>query len=182
MRQDTGHLDLLVANAGMAGPGLVGLSPRASATEFARSAWATPMADFNAVYGLNCTATYYTILAFLDLLESGNKRRQPGSSTPLSQVVVTSSMVAFQRDPRYGFAYLSSKAALVSMVKSFATHGVPWGIRFNTIAAGCKQEHFLSSHPSNLPRHPKLPKTSVSDRDVCTSSHARQGYERKGSY
>lgn len=142
MRQDSGHVDLLVANAGIAGPGLVGLSPRASASEFARSAWATPMPDFNAVYALNCTATYYTILAFLDLLEAGNKRRQPGS-TPLSQVVVTSSMVAFQRDPRYGFAYLSSKAALISMVKSFATHGVPWGIRFNTIAAGRKQQTFL---------------------------------------
>lgn len=136
VRQQTGYIDLLVANAGMAGPGLMGLHPRATAAEFARSAWSTPMADFNAVYELNCTATYYTILAFLELLEAGNVRRPLGS--PSSQVVVTSSMVAFQRDPRYGFAYLSSKAALVSMVKSFATRGILWGIRFNTIAAGCK--------------------------------------------
>jgi NAD(P)-dependent dehydrogenase (short-subunit alcohol dehydrogenase family) len=137
----------------MAGPGLMGLSPRASAAEFASKAWAVPMPDFSAVYELNCTATYYTILAFLGLLEAGNKRRQPGSAPLTSQVVVTSSMVAFQRDPRYGFAYLSSKAALVSMVKSFATHGVPWAIRFNTIAAGCKPFPFLSYSTTTTTTH-----------------------------
>ncbi|KAH7319573.1 dehydrogenase with different specificitie [Stachybotrys elegans] len=135
IRNETGHLDLLIANAGMSGPGLGAMSPRATASEFARAAWATPMADFDAVYALNCTATYYTIVAFLDLLSEGNRRRRP-SAEPHSQVIVTSSMVAFQRDPRYGFAYLSSKAALVSMVKSFATRSVDWGIRFNSIAPG----------------------------------------------
>jgi NAD(P)-dependent dehydrogenase (short-subunit alcohol dehydrogenase family) len=134
--QEAGYINLLVANAGMAGPGLRGIGPRATATDFVRSAWTTPMPEFDKVYNLNCTATYYTILAFLELLDAGNKRRQPGDSP--SQVVATSSMVAFQRDPRYGFAYLSSKAALVSMIKSFATFGVSWGIRFNTIAPGCK--------------------------------------------
>lgn len=97
------------------------------------------------VYRLNCTATYYTVLAFLELLDAGNKRRGPGQ--PQSQVIATSSIVAFQRDPRYGFAYLSSKAALVSMMKSLATYGVSWGIRFNTIAAGRK---LLSPHPPLL--------------------------------
>jgi NAD(P)-dependent dehydrogenase (short-subunit alcohol dehydrogenase family) len=141
VRQETGHINLLVANAGMAGPGLRGIGPRAGAAEFACSAWLTPMSEFDSVYNLNCTATYYTILAFLDLLDAGNKRRKPGD--PPSQVVATASMVAFQRDPRYGFAYLSSKAALVSMMKSFATFGVSWGIRFNSIAPGCT---FRSAH------------------------------------
>jgi NAD(P)-dependent dehydrogenase (short-subunit alcohol dehydrogenase family) len=101
-----------------------------------RSAWSTPIAEFDAVYNLNCSAAYYTILAFLELLAEGNRRREAGAVR--SQVIATASMVAFQRDPRYGFAYLSSKAALVSMIKSFATFGVHWGIRFNAIAAGCK--------------------------------------------
>ncbi|RYP23535.1 hypothetical protein DL765_001049 [Monosporascus sp. GIB2] len=134
VRQETGYINLLVANAGIAGPGLKGLSPRATPTDFVRSAWTTPMAEFDAVYKLYCTATYYTILAFLELLDMGNKRRLPG--TPHAQVVATLSMVAFQRDPRYGFAYLSSKAAVISMMKSFATRGVSWGIRFNSIAPG----------------------------------------------
>lgn len=94
------------------------------------------MPEFDEVYSLNCTAVYYTILAFLELLDEGNKRRKPGDVK--SQVVATASMVAFQRDPRYGFAYCSSKAALISMIKCFATYGVTWGIRFNAIAAGCE--------------------------------------------
>ena len=145
VRQEVGHIDLLVANAGMAGPGLKGLNPRATPADFARSAWSTPMPEFDAVYQLNCTAVYYTILAFLGLLDAGNERRRPGE--PRSQVIATSSMVAFHRDPRYGFAYLSSKAALVSMIKSFATYGVAWRIRFNTIAPGRESSHILACLP-----------------------------------
>jgi len=136
VRQKVGYIDLLVTNAGMSGPRLHGLNPRASAADFVRSARASPMPDFTAVYNLNCTAVYYSILAFLTLLDAGNKRRKSG--TPHPQVIATSSMVAFQRDPRYGFAYLSSKSALISMMKSFATLGVSWGIRFNSVAAGRK--------------------------------------------
>ncbi|KAF7517117.1 hypothetical protein G7054_g13911 [Neopestalotiopsis clavispora] len=132
--REAGHIDLLIANAGMAGPGLKGLGPRTTVADFARAAWATPATDFDKVYNLNCTGTYYTIIAFLELLDKGNKCRKPNA--PRSQVIITSSMVAFQREPRYGFAYLSSKAALVSMLKCFTTQGAGWGIRFNSIAPG----------------------------------------------
>lgn len=183
VRQETGHVDLVVANAGMAGPGLMGLGPRASATEFARTAWATPMPDFDAVYQLNCTATYYTILAFLPLLEAANNRRDSTAARASSQVVVTSSMVAFQRDPRYGFAYLSSKAALVSMVKSFATHAVSWGIRFNTIAAGRKSSLPPPSSFAEVRQlMPPLSPLSLPDRHVCTSSGTIQDRQGQGSH
>lgn len=93
------------------------------------------MAEFNAVYGLNCTAAFYTVLAFLELLDEGNKR---GNYPLKSQVIATASMAGFMRDARYGFAYSSSKAALISLIKCFATYCVPWGIRFNALAAGCE--------------------------------------------
>lgn len=132
---ETGYINLLIANAGMGGPGLAGISPRATVSEFVKSAMSTPPADFNAVYGLNCTGVYYTIVAFLELLDAGNKRNTYGSK---SQVIATASMASYLRDARYGFAYTSSKAALVSMMKCFATYCVPWSIRFNAIAAGCE--------------------------------------------
>ena len=134
VREQSGHMHLLIANAGTPGPGLSGLNARPTVSDFVRKAWASPMTDFDAVYALNCSAVYYTILAFLELLDAGNTTApRPGVK---SQVIVTSSMVAFQRDPRYGFAYCSSKAAVVSLVKCFATFAVHWGIRFNAIALG----------------------------------------------
>ncbi|RYP62691.1 hypothetical protein DL769_007198 [Monosporascus sp. CRB-8-3] len=112
VRLGTGYINPLVANAGTAGPSPKGLSQRATPTDFVRCAWTTPMAEFDDVYNLNCTATYYTILAFLELLDMGNKRRLPVTPMP------------------------STKAVVISMMKSFATRGVSWGIRFNSIAAG----------------------------------------------
>jgi NAD(P)-dependent dehydrogenase (short-subunit alcohol dehydrogenase family) len=130
---ETGHINLLVPNAGMTGPGLEKLKSRATLSEFVAHAWQSSMADFNAVYELNCTAVFYTILAFLELLDEGNKR----SDYLKSQVIATASSASFLRNPRAGYAYCSSKAALISMIKCFSTFCVPWGIRFNAIAAGC---------------------------------------------
>lgn len=52
--------------------------------------------------------------------------------------------------------YLSHKAALASMIKSIVTYSVPWGIRFNSIAAGCMSLSCIlpvSLHPLNPPPH-----------------------------
>ena len=125
--KEIGHINLLVANAGIAGPGLQGLSPRVTISEFVETAWSSSTEDFTSVYN--------SILAFLELLDAGNRRRAHG---PKSQVIATASMASSLRDARYGFAYCSSKAALISMIKCFSTYCVPWGIRFNAIAAGCE--------------------------------------------
>lgn len=92
------------------------------------------MEDFTATYTLNCTAVFYTVLAFLELLDEGNKKK----NYLKSQVIATASTAAYLRVPRAGYAYTSSKTAVVSLMKSLSTFCVPWGIRFNTIAAGCK--------------------------------------------
>ncbi|KAA8642770.1 hypothetical protein EYZ11_002948 [Aspergillus tanneri] len=132
VQQETGYINLLIANAGMSGPMLDKLRARHSLAEFVDYAWKTPMEEFSEVYNMNCTATYYTILAFLNLLDAGNQRGSPTKS----QVIATASTASFLRNPRAGFAYLSSKAGVVSMLKSFSTFCVPFGIRFNIIAAG----------------------------------------------
>lgn len=92
------------------------------------------MADFTSAYEINCTALYYCTLAFLELLDEGNRRK----NYLKSQVIATASTASFLRHPRAGYAYLSSKAGVISMVKCLSTFCVPWGIRFNAIAAGCE--------------------------------------------
>ena len=134
IRNDVGFINVLIANAGMTGPMLEDLKPRHTLSDFVQHAWKTPTADFTDVYGLNCTALYYSVLAFLELLDEGNKSRYQGGK---SQVIATASTASFLRHPRAGYAYLSSKAAVISLIKCFSTFCVPWGIRFNAIAAGC---------------------------------------------
>ena len=131
---EAGHVDLLVANAGMTGPTFLDLQKGASVSQFVKHAWNVPMHSFDEVYRLNCTAVYYTVLAFLELLDAGNRREESKVADRKSQVIVTASTASFTRSPRAGFAYTSSKAAVISMVKGLASFCVPWSVRFNAIA------------------------------------------------
>ncbi|XPS80621.1 hypothetical protein M3J07_012596 [Ascochyta lentis] len=133
-RREIGYIHLLVANAGVSGPMLDELKPRYTLHDFVEHAWASPIEEFTDTYHVNCSSVYYTILAFLELLDEGNKHR-PESGCK-SQVIATASTASFLRHPRTGYAYLSSKAGLISMLKTLSTFCVPWGIRFNSIAAG----------------------------------------------
>lgn len=135
VKEEVGYINVLIANAGMSGPKLESLKPRYTLADFVSHAWSSPMQEFNDVYGLNCTALYYTVLAFLELLDEGNKKKNYSGGK--SQVIATASTASFLRHPRAGYAYLSSKAAVISLIKCFSTFCVPWGIRFNAIAAGC---------------------------------------------
>jgi NAD(P)-dependent dehydrogenase (short-subunit alcohol dehydrogenase family) len=132
VRSESGHINLLICNAGMSGPTLEALKPRYTLADFVNYAWGSSMEDFNATYNLNCTAVFYTVLAFLELLDEGNKKK----NYLKSQVIATASTASFLRVPRAGYAYTSSKTAVISLIKSLSTFCVPWGIRFNAIAAG----------------------------------------------
>lgn len=134
IRNEVGYINDLITNAGKTGRMLKDLKPRHTLSDFVDHAWKMPKHEFSDTYNLNCTALYYTVLSFLELLDEGNKSRYQGGK---SQVIATASTASFLRDPRAGYAYLSSKAAVISLSKCFATFCVPWGIRFNAFAAGC---------------------------------------------
>ena len=67
---------------------------------------------------VNCTAVFYTAVAFLDLLDAGNKNRNVPQD---SQILVTSSVAGFSRYLASSFAYSTSKAAVNHLVKMIAT-------------------------------------------------------------
>ncbi|KAH8881753.1 short chain dehydrogenase [Thozetella sp. PMI_491] len=145
--KDVGYINLLVANSGIIGP-LKTTLPGMSIQEVRKSLFEeVDMADFTDTFHVNVTATYFTMLAFLELLDQGNKNALKGgfgapsskdSDVPMipSQVIVTSSVGAFLRDWTTPPAYGGSKSALIHLVKQASTHFARFEIRVNVLVPG----------------------------------------------
>ena len=125
----------MVANSGITGPSLEGLKPNSSLAEIQEFLWKSDVDDFTHTYRVNTSAVFYSVVAFLGLLDAGNKS---GNVEQKSQVIATSSIGGFNRIPFAGYAYGSSKAAVNHLMKQFSTALAPHGIRSNIIAPGCK--------------------------------------------
>ncbi|KAL4756677.1 SDR family oxidoreductase [Aspergillus foveolatus] len=139
----TDHIDLLVANSGTAGPNTnTEIQPDCYPTlsEFRDQLWSIPMEEFTNVSHVNVTGSFYTIVAFLPLLEAQNKKRPapvPGTvSSPKPQVIITSSIAGFTRLAFPSFPYNLSKAAVTHMLKMLATTLSQYEIRVNGITPG----------------------------------------------
>lgn len=142
IQNEVGYINLLVANSGIAGPS-GSVAPGASIKEVQETLLKVPMEEFTNTYHVNCTAVFYTVIAFLNLLDEGNKRSRYSGGR--SQVIATSSIGSFNRKITAGFAYGTSKAATTMMLKVLATYLVPYRIRANILCPGCK---WHSLHPN----------------------------------
>jgi NAD(P)-dependent dehydrogenase (short-subunit alcohol dehydrogenase family) len=133
-------VNVVIANHGTMGPVLDGLPTDRTPTidEMYQYLWKTPMTEFNDAFNVNTTAVFYLFVAFMPLLDAGNTH--PGSPTVAlgidSQFIATSSISAFSRVPKAGFAYSGSKLAVTHIVKQIATNMAPYHIRANVIAPG----------------------------------------------
>lgn len=125
---------MLVANAGVPGPYPPRIPAGASISDVFDAWWSTPFESFLSTYRVNDAGTFYTALAFLKLLDAGNSEKNVGFS---SQIVTTASITAFNRTAPSGFAYATSKAAVIHLMKQLLTYLVPYHIRCNAIAPGC---------------------------------------------
>ena len=130
-----GYINVLLPNAGINGPNLITLPPKPSLAELSSHLldWTTD--SFNEVLEVNTTGMFFTVAAFLQLLDEGNKR---GNLKQKSQIIATSSVSAFSRISLVGFAYCGSKAAAVHISKQLSSCLGPYDIRVNVIAPGCK--------------------------------------------
>ncbi|KAK3068143.1 hypothetical protein LTR53_014515 [Teratosphaeriaceae sp. CCFEE 6253] len=141
VRQEQGYINLLFANAGVSGPPDVkALASKAgdgklSIKDYQETLWQPDLDAYTKTVHINLTATYYTALAFLGLLDEGNKKRNVPQD---SQVIVTSSVAGFSRQVAQSFAYSTSKAAVNHLVKNLSTSWAQNGfhIRCNIIAPG----------------------------------------------
>jgi NAD(P)-dependent dehydrogenase (short-subunit alcohol dehydrogenase family) len=149
---DEGYLNLLVANSGIVGTTRIwgtGNSVR-SIKEMRQELFAdNDFEDFTNAFRVNVAGSFFTLAAFLELLDEGNKRAAagegafggqaaPGVPFVQSQVIVTSSISAYVRGPTTPPSYGGSKAAILEMAKQASTQLAPHGIRVNIIAPGCK--------------------------------------------
>ncbi|SLM35412.1 short chain dehydrogenase [Lasallia pustulata] len=133
IEKDTGYVNVIIANSGILGPRTEDLTPDSSLEEFQSTLWNAPFEEYTQTFAVNTSAVYYTIVAFLMLLDAGNKK---GNLSQKSQVIATSSIGGFNRSAPGGYAYGQSKAATTLLMKQLATKLVPYRIRANVIAPG----------------------------------------------
>lgn len=133
IQQETGFINLLICNSGTyAEP--IGAAAELSVADFARRALERDPAEWNGVLSTNITAVHFTAMTFLELLDAGNQKgNAPGRS---SQIIVTSSIAGYLRNPVSLGPYPISKAGATHLVKILAGSLAPYKIRVNAIAPG----------------------------------------------
>ncbi|RWA12784.1 hypothetical protein EKO27_g2336 [Xylaria grammica] len=154
--KESGHVNLVIANSGVVGP-VARFHPDLSLSELRQQLYdGVSMDDFTQTMHINVTGAYFTMLAFLELLDAGNKNAiiKGGFGAPLaegsdvpsiqSQVLFITSIAAYSRSYLSLPAYAGSKAALEHLTKHASTNLAQYGIRVNAMAPGL--------FPSNIGR------------------------------
>jgi NAD(P)-dependent dehydrogenase (short-subunit alcohol dehydrogenase family) len=139
---EVGYINVLVANSGCSGPqAATPITATSTIADFQKAWGEASFEDYDETFRLNVVAAWFTVVAFLGLLDEGNKK---GNVVQKSQVITTSSIGGFNRAVPAGYAYGQSKAAATHLVKQLATTLVPHDIRSNGLAPG--SELYFSSH------------------------------------
>jgi NAD(P)-dependent dehydrogenase (short-subunit alcohol dehydrogenase family) len=126
---------------------LLGITPQTPVADISNYFLNQSWDAYSEQFDIHVTATLYTCMAFLELLDAGNKA---GNISWSSQVIATGSAQAFNKNPMSGFGYSTSKAAEVHLMKSLAFYFTPHGIRSNILAPGCKSHlHIVRDAPGN---------------------------------
>ncbi|KAM0811877.1 hypothetical protein AB5N19_12233 [Seiridium cardinale] len=156
VRKEQGYINFLFANAGIGGPKHAdGLTKqdgsKRTVQEVQEKFFEASQEEFTKTLHINTTGVFYTVVAFLDLLDAGNKKRNVAQD---SQVVVTGSVAGFSRQLASSFTYSASKAAVVNLVKMLSTFFAQQGfhIRANLIAPGLYPSEMTQGHTSALER------------------------------
>lgn len=119
------HVDLVVANSGIAGPGFDG--SKTSAEDLADQIMNTNIDEARKLLDTNVLGFFFTAGAFLKLLA-----KSPNSP----QIITVTSNAAYGRKVMAGMLYSMTKAATVHMTKMLATHLAESNVRVNSIAPG----------------------------------------------
>jgi NAD(P)-dependent dehydrogenase (short-subunit alcohol dehydrogenase family) len=134
VEKEIGYVNVVIANSGIGGP-QSRITPETTLEDFQKQTWDVDFNDYLQTFSVNTVAVWYTVVAFLALLDKGNKK---GNVHQRSQVIATSSIAGFNRTAPGGYAYGQSKAGTTHMMKQLATALAPYRIRSNAICPGCK--------------------------------------------
>ena len=133
IEKEVGYVNVLIANSGIGGPQHGSLTSKTSLEDFQSTLWQQPFEEHTNTFAVNVTAVFFSTIAFLKLLDAGNKK---GNVEQKSQVIATSSIAGFNRNVPGGYVYGQSKAGTTLLMKQLATQLVPYGIRCNIISPG----------------------------------------------
>ncbi|KAI7482365.1 NAD(P)-binding protein [Hortaea werneckii] len=134
VEQDAGYVNLVCVNSGTMPPGIGVSSHDVDVHTYRAKALEQRTEDWEETFKTNSIAVFFTTMAFLSLLDAGN--RQQNFPRQQSQVLVTSSIAGYLRVPMNLGVYPASKASATHLVKHLAGTLVPYGIRVNAIAPG----------------------------------------------
>lgn len=146
---EVGYVNFVVANAGIIGPRVL-FNPTASIPELRQTLFTNfSMDGMTEALHVNTTAAFFTMTAFLELLDAGTRNAlkggfgkpiKEGSDVPSiqSQVIFTTSVSAFSRHWVSAPPYMTSKAAIMQVTKHASTQLARFGIRVNALAPGSK--------------------------------------------
>lgn len=126
IKKDTGYLNVLVCNSGIGGPQTIQIKDDTTIEEWADSNWAISFEDYTNTFAVNTSAVWYTAIAFVKLLDAGNKK---GNLEQSSQIIVTSSIASFNKAAPGGWAYGQSKAGATHLAKHLSAALPQWNIR-----------------------------------------------------
>lgn len=75
IQSETGYINVLVSNSGILGPQPASkIVPGTSISDFQKRFWEIGMDEYTKTFEVNATGAFYTALAFLELLDAGNKK------------------------------------------------------------------------------------------------------------
>lgn len=130
---EAGFINLLICNSGVYSPSIANPA-QVPISEFVQKAFSQGPEVWNSSFATNSTSVAFTAFAFLPLLHAGNLRGNCAGRQ--SQILVTSSIAGYLRNPQAVGAYPVTKAATTHLVKGLAGALVPYSIRVNALAPG----------------------------------------------
>ncbi len=75
IKKDVGYINVLIANSGVGGPQLKpAVTKETSIEEFQKILWDVDFEEYTNTFAVNCSAVFFSVAAFLGLLDAGNKK------------------------------------------------------------------------------------------------------------
>ncbi|KAJ5817602.1 hypothetical protein N7447_007610 [Penicillium robsamsonii] len=133
VKSEVGYVNVVVANSGSIGPP-VRFNPAASLPDLRESLFTNfSMEGMTKALNLNITAAFFTMTAFLELLDAGTQNALDGG---FGKPLKTGSDVPSIQSQTSSPPYLTSKVAIMQVAKHASTQLARFGIRVNAIAPG----------------------------------------------
>lgn len=155
----------------------------ASAEAFRRAYFdEVPEESFDHNIRTNAVGPYWLTFAFLPLLEKW--KSSPGGSRFAPQIVMTSSMNGWTKDPAtagFSFPYMYSKSAIGHATSSLAHELLPLGIRVNGIAPGFFVTEMTAQGTADASGASKLREGQTTAFEVPVSRPVEPGTQRAGT-